>query len=180
MAVLVRGKNIEVTPALREYVEKNASKLTRYFTNPCEVQAVLAVEKESRVVEITCFVDGVVLRGVDSNSDMYAAIDLVFDKIIRQIHKHKTRLARRFKKSAGFKGMMPEFVPEITTPVEEEKIELVRRKTLAIQPMDVEEAILQMNLVGHDFFMFFNAETELMNVVYRRKNGTYGLIEPEK
>lgn len=179
MAILVRGKNIEVTPALREYVEKNASKLTRYFSGDMDVQAVLAVEKEARVAEITCFVDGVVLRGVESNADMYAAIDLVFDKLVRQIHKHKTRLEKRFKKANTFKGAMPEFAMDLGEKIEEEKIEVVRRKHFPVRPMDVEEAIMQMNLIGHDFFMFFNAETEIMNVVYRRKNGSYGLIEPE-
>lgn len=178
MTLTVRGKNLEVTPALREYFEKRAEKLTRYFDTPLDVQAVLSVEKDSQIVEVTCFVEGgIVLRGVESNNDMYASIDLVIDKVIRQIHKHKTRLARKFKKANEFK---PEAQFMLAgKPLEEEKIEVVRRKHFAIRPMDVEEAILQMNLVGHDFFMFFNAETEMMNVVYRRKNGSYGLIEPE-
>ena len=104
---------------------------------------------------------------------MYAAIDLVVDKIVRQIHKYKTRLAKRFKKQEAFH-------PEaLAAPVEEETIEVVKRKHFVVRPMDVEEAILQMNLIGHDFFMFFNAETEAMNVVYRRHDGFYGLIEPE-
>lgn len=175
MKVTVRGKNLEVTAALREYLEKRVDKLARYFDAPFDVQAVLSVEKENRVVELTCFVEGIVLRGVASNTDMYAAIDLVVDKIVRQIHKYKTRLARRFKKEAGFKP--DAYVPEV--PVQEEEISIVRRKHFAIRPMSVEEAIMQMNLVGHDFFMFYNAETEVMNVVYRRKNGFYGLIEPE-
>ena len=106
---------------------------------------------------------------------MYASIDLVVDKIVRQIHKHKTRLAKRFKRQEAFH---PDVAP-LDTPVEEEKIEVVKRKHFAVRPMDVEEAILQMNLIGHDFFMFFNAETETMNVVYRRHDGFYGLIEPE-
>lgn len=175
MKVSVRGKNLEVTAALREYLEKRVDKLARYFDSPLDVQAVLSVEKENRVVELTCFVEGIVLRGVTSNADMYAAIDLVVDKIVRQIHKYKTRLARRFKKETGFKP--DAYVPEV--PVQEEAIDVVRRKHFAVRPMSVEEAIMQMNLVGHDFFMFFNADTEIMNVVYRRKNGSYGLIEPE-
>ena len=101
---------------------------------------------------------------------MYAAIDLVIDKIVRQIHKHKTRLAKRFKnKKLSIQKLWQ-------LPVEEETIEVVKRKHFAVRPMDVEEAILQMNLIGHDFFMFFNAETEAMNVVYRRHDGFYGLI----
>ncbi len=174
MKLSVRGKNLEVTPALREYVEKLAEKLTRYFDSEVEVQAVLSVEKENRLVEVTCFVESIVLRGVELNPDMYAAIDLVFDKIVRQIHKHKTRLAKRFKSPKTLRGEMF----EMKAPVVEEELEVVRRKTFQVQPMTTEEAILQMNLIGHDFFVFFNGETESINVVYRRKNGKYGLIEP--
>ena len=153
MKVAIRGKNIEVTDALRAYIEKRLSKLTRYFDDELDAQAVLSVVKDKSTVELTCFVNKIVLRGVETNDDMYAAIDLVIDKIVRQIHKHKTRLAKRFKKQEAFH-------PEaLAAPVE--------------------EAILQMNLIGHDFFMFFNAETEAMNVVYRRHDGFYGLIEPE-
>ena len=165
MKVAIRGKNIEVTDALRAYIEKRLSKLTRYFDDELNAQAVLSVVKDKSTIELTCFVDKIVLRGVETNDDMYAAIDLVVDKIVRQIHKYKTRLAKRFKKQEA--------------PVEEETIEVVKRKHFVVRPMDVEEAILQMNLIGHDFFMFFNAETESMNVVYRRHDGFYGLIEPE-
>ena len=94
MKLTVRGKNLEVTAALREYIEKRVEKLSRYFETPVTVQVVLSVEKEERKVEVTCFVESVVLRGVESHLDMYAAIDLVVDKIVRQIHKHKTRLAK--------------------------------------------------------------------------------------
>lgn len=175
MKVAVRGKNIEVTGALREYVEKRADKLARYFEKPLDVNAVLDHTKGKNFVEVTCFVEGIVLRGVENNDDMYAAIDGVFDKIVRQIHKYKTRIARKFKKQAPF-------VPhafEGEAPVEEATIEVVKRKHFNVRPMDVEEAILQMNLIGHNFFMFFNAETETMNVVYRRNDGNYGLLEPE-
>ena len=166
MKVAIRGKNIEVTDALRAYIEKRLSKLTRYFDDELDAQAVLSVVKDKSTIELTCFVDKIVLRGVETNDDMYAAIDLVVDKIVRQIHK-------RFKKQEAFH-------PEVlAAPVEEETIEVVKRKHFAVRPMDVEEAILQMNLIGHDFFMFFNAETETMNVVYRRHDGFYGLIEPE-
>ena len=159
MKVAIRGKNIEVTAALREYVEKRLGKLTRYFDDELDAQAVLSVVRDKATIEITCFVDKIVLRGVETNDDMYAAIDLV----------------KRFKRQEAFH---PDVAP-LDTPVEEEKIEVVKRKHFAVRPMDVEEAILQMNLIGHDFFMFFNAETETMNVVYRRHDGFYGLIEPE-
>ena len=175
MKVSVRGKNLEVTVALREYIEKRLEKLSRYFETPVTVQVLLSLEKEERKVEVTCFVESVVLRGVESNLDMYAAIDLVVDKIIRQIHKHKTRLAKRFRKETGFHiDVAP------VEPIQEEKeLEVVKRKHFTVRPMNVEEAILQMNLVGHDFFMFFNDDTETMNVVYRGHDGKYGLLEPE-
>ena len=173
MKVTVRGKNIEITVALREYVEKRAVKLGRYFDCPFVVYAVLSSIKGENVNELTCFVEGVVLRGVEKNNDMYAAIDLVVDKIVRQIHKHKTRLARRFKKQKTFIAAASD------ASIEEDSLEIVKRKHFAVRPMDVEEAIMQMNLVGHNFFMFFNAETEIMNVVYRRNDGKYGLLEPE-
>ena len=102
MKVAIRGKNIEVTDALRAYIEKRLSKLTRYFDDELDAQAVLSVVKDKSTIELTCFVDKIVLRGVETNDDMYAAIDLVIDKIVRQIHKHKTRLAKRFKKQEAF------------------------------------------------------------------------------
>ena len=175
MKLSVRGKNLEVTVALREYIEKRLEKLSRYFETPVTVQVLLSLEKEERKVEVTCFVESVVLRGVESNLDMYAAIDLVVDKIIRQIHKHKTRLAKRFRKETGFHiDVAP------VEPIQEEKeLEVVKRKHFTVRPMNVEEAMLQMNLVGHDFFMFFNDDTETMNVVYRGHDGKYGLLEPE-
>ena len=102
MKVAIRGKNIEVTDALRAYIEKRLSKLTRYFDDELDAQAVLSVVKDKSTIELTCFVDKIVLRGVETNDDMYAAIDLVVDKIVRQIHKHKTRLAKRFQKTRSF------------------------------------------------------------------------------
>ena len=175
MKVAIRGKNIEVTAALREYVEKRLGKLTRYFDEELDVQAVLSVVKDKSTIELTCFVDGIVLRGVETNPDMYAAIDLVVDKIIRQIHKHKTRLAKRFKKQGAFHPEVE--VPE--KPIEEDTLEVVRRKRFSVRPMDVEEAILQMNLLNHDFFVFYDPDFGGVNVVYRRKDGNYGLLAPE-
>ena len=149
------------------------SKLTSDIDDELDAQAVLSFVKDLSNDDLTCFVKILVLRGLETKDNMDVAIDLVIDKIVRQIHKHKTRLAKRFKKQEAFH-------PEaLAAPVEEETIEVVKRKRFAVRPMDVEEAILQMNLIGHDFFMFFNAETEAMNVVYRRHDGFYGLIEPE-
>ena len=173
MATIVRGKNLEITTALKDYVLKREKKVTKYFDNEVGVQALLSVEKDRKVAEITLKVDGVVLRGVEANQDMYAAIDLVYDKMVRQIHKYKTKIARRMKDSSFNVAL----VNDSAEP--EEKFEIARVKKFAARPMDVEEAVLQMNLVGHDFFVFLNAETDTINVVYKRKHGQYGLIEPE-
>ncbi|MCH4179342.1 MAG: ribosome-associated translation inhibitor RaiA [Megasphaera sp.] len=173
MATIVRGKNLEITAALKDYVLKHEKKVTKYFDNEVNVQALLSVEKGRKIAEITLKVDGVVLRGVEANEDMYAAIDLVYDKMVRQIHKYKTKIARRMK-GGTFHDNMVQGAPE-----PEEEFEVARVKKFAARPMDVEEAILQMNLVGHDFFVFLNADTEAINVVYKRKHGKYGLITPE-
>ncbi len=175
MAVVVKGKNIEVTPALRECVETSATKLHRFFADDMEidVRAVLSVKKENQKAEITCYVEGLILRGEDNSRDMYTSIDDAFEKIIRQIHKYKTRLAKRFKKPNAFKAMAAQ-----EAAVQEDTMELVRRKQIPLKPMTEEEAILQMNLLNHDFFMFINAQNDQPTVVYRRKNGAYGLIEP--
>ena len=173
MATVVRGKNLEITSALKDHVLKQEKKVTKYFDNEVNVQALLSVEKDRKIAEITLKVDGVVLRGVEANADMYAAIDLVYDKLVRQIHKYKTKIARRMK-AGEFNAALVEGPADA-----EEKFEVARTKKFAARPMDVEEAILQMNLVGHDFFVFLNAETDTINVVYKRKHGKYGLIEPE-
>ena len=173
MATIVRGKNLEITPALKDHVEKQEKKVTKYFDNEVNVQALLSVEKDRKIAEITLKVDGVVLRGVEANDDMYAAIDLVYDKLVRQIHKYKTKIARRMKKGA-FNDALVE-----GPAVPEETFEVARVKKFAARPMDVEEAILQMNLVGHDFFVFFNAREAATNVLYRRTDGHFGLLQPE-
>ena len=164
MATSVRGKNLEITAALKDYVLKHEKKIMKYFDTDVALQAMLSVEKERKIAELTLRVDGVVLRVVETGEDMYAAIDIVFDK---------TKLARRIK-DGSFK---PTLVTE--SPESDEAFEIVRTKTFTPQPMDVEEAILQMNLVGHDFFVFLNADTDKISVVYKRKHGKYGLIEPE-
>ena len=165
MAIVVRGKNIEITPALRDYVEKRVSKVTKYFTALGEISVVLTVEKDSHIVEVTVPVNGIVLRGEESTHDMYTSIDLVIEKLERQIRKYKTRLSRRFRGSSGvsFKG---ELVAD-SSPQESDDIRIVKTKRFPVKPLDVEEAILQMNLVNHDFFVFRNSDTEEVNVVYR-------------
>ncbi|WP_377863875.1 ribosome hibernation-promoting factor, HPF/YfiA family [Bacillus sp. R86525] len=174
----IRGENIEVTPALKEYVEKKLSKLERYFDTFPEIKVNLKVYSDKQRIEVTIPFTDLLLRAEETNSDMYAAIDLVVDKIERQIRKHKTKVNRKLREKGSVKTnfILPEAVA-VLDAVEEDKLELVRTKRFDLKPMDVEEAILQMDMLGHSFFVFTNADTNETNVVYSRKDGKYGLIE---
>lgn len=170
MRLSVRGKNLTVTPALRTYAEKRLKRLERFIAVD-HVQVVLSVEHQvDHVVEATLHVDGLLIRGEESSDSMYASIDLVSDKLERQIRKYRTRIGRRLhdalEASADF--------------VETEEERLVRTKHFLAKPMSADEAIVQMNLLGHDFYAFVNADSEDINVVYRRRRGDYGLLIPER
>lgn len=172
MKINVRGKNIEVTPALLEYLEKKLKKLDKYFNNELEAQVTLSVARESHSVDVTISIDGLLLRGEEATEDMYASIDLVVDKIERQLHKYKTRINRKLRQ----KGIKE----QTTAPAradEGAEPRVVRTKRFVMKPMQLEEAILQMDLLGHDFYVFANEAGEI-NVLYRRKDGNYGLIAP--
>ncbi len=176
MKIVLRGKNVEVTEGLREYVEKRLAKLTRYLEHIQEAQVTAYSERGSYGVEVTIPLNGMILRGEEKGAEnLYAAIDEVVEKLEKQVEKHRTKLYKRFR-NQGLKEL-------IATMGEEENRKdepvVVRTKRIAIKPMPLEEAILQMNLLGHDFFVFHNAETDRFNVLYRRKDGNYGLIEPE-
>lgn len=176
MKITVTGKNIEVTDALRDTVIRKISKLDKYFNPDVETQVTLSVQKNHHIIEVTIPFDGVILRGEESTDDMYASIDKVLDKLERQILKHKTRLERKLRENS-LKGV--DVKPGEAEDEEEYEPLVVRTKKFAIKPMPVDEAILQMDLLGHSFFVFLNADTEEVNVVYKRKDGRYGLIEPE-
>ncbi len=176
----VRGKNMEVTPALREYVEKRVGKVTKYFEHVGEITVLLTASKGRHIVEVTVPVDkGVILRGEEATMDMYTSIDLVVDKLERQIQKHKTKLQKRFR-GGGFKSeMVAEEAGRPQTHIDESaEYTVVKTKRFAVKPMDVQEAIMQMNMINHDFFVFRDSDTEEVSVVYRRTDGNYGLIQP--
>lgn len=175
----IRGKNIEVTKPIREYVEKKISKLNKYFDTPpsSDVHVNLSVYNDEQKIEVTIPMTNLLLRAEEQHADLYAAIDLVVDKLERQIRKHKTKVNRKFRQ----KGIEPFiFTNEEEEEKESDKIEIVRTKRFDLKPMDSEEAILQMDMLGHNFFVFTNAETNDTNVVYKRKDGKYGLIEPNR
>ncbi len=173
MQVLVRGRNVDVTNALKEYVVKRVGKLDKFLDNIDEATVVLVVEGDAHKVEVTIPINGMILRGEESTGDMYASIDLVVDKLEKQIEKYKGKLVRRRATNDQ------KVFPGARETAEEDGPRIVKTKRFAIKPMPVEEAVLQMNLLGHSFFVFSNAETEQVNVVYKRKDGNYGLIEPE-
>ena len=175
MKVTVIAKNIELTAALKEIVEKKVNKLEKYFDPNVEARVTLSVQKSRHIIEVTIPFNGFILRGEESTSDMYKSLDLVEEKIERQIRKQKTRLSRRKGGSFKFADLNDEKKPI----VEEDEGKLVRVKKFGVKPMNSEEAILQMDLLGHNFFVYQDADTSKVNVVYKRKDGDYGLLEPE-
>ncbi len=175
----IRGKNIELTDAMKDYATKRLSKLERYFEEVKEAQVALSVEGDKHKVEVTLFLDGFLIRAEELSDNMYASIDLVEEKLEKQIDKYKTKLYRNHR-SVGLKQA---FADQIQSDLDlkkesEEQFKIVRTKRFALKPMDEEEAIMQMNLLEHNFFVFLNSRTEEVNVVYKRKQGDYGLIEP--
>ncbi|MCH5279591.1 MAG: ribosome-associated translation inhibitor RaiA [Christensenellaceae bacterium] len=173
MQVTINGKNIEISEYLRDLTNKKVGKLDRYFPGDTEVQVTLSVEKNRHIVEVTIPYAGGIIRGEEVTGDMYASIDNVIAKLEKQIIRHRTKLekALRYEDAPD-----PEFDYDDD---EDEGPQIVRVKRFSIKPMSVEEATLQMELLGHSFFVFTNDETNDMNVLYRRKDGNYGLIEPE-
>lgn len=176
MNFIISGKNIDVTPSLKSCIEQKLGKLERYFTPETEIIVTLSVEKERQKIEVTIPVKGHIIRSEQSSNDMYVSIDLVEEVIERQLRKYKNKLVARNQEGSNFKQ---EFFESEDTSSEDDEIKIIRTKRFGIKPMFPEDACIQMDLLGHDFYVFFNAETEEVNVVYKRKNGTFGLIEPE-
>ncbi|WP_121616739.1 ribosome hibernation-promoting factor, HPF/YfiA family [Virgibacillus halodenitrificans] len=171
----IRGENIEVTNALHDYSQKKLDKLERYFDEPLtNVNVNLKIYKVGQKAEVTIPIMGTVLRAEETNQDLYAAIDVVVDKLERQIHKYKTRLNRKNRHPPKM-SVNNTFIP--TNEEDDDEIVIVRKKRFELKPMNAEEAVLQMEMLGHGFFVFFNGDTEQTNIVYKRKNGKYGLIE---
>ena len=187
MKCIVRGHNLQVTDALRDFIERKLSKLERYFDHSAEIEAhvSLNVLKDTHKVEVTIPFPGILVRAEESSEDMYASVDLVIEKLERQIRKYKTKVNRHSRRDAGFRNILKENGfnkgTTVTALMDEEEAddEIVRVKRFQLKPMDTEEAILQMELLGHNFFVYTNAVTDEVNVIYRRKDGKVGLIEPE-
>lgn len=175
MRIKITGRNIELTEGLKAAVEDKLNKLEKYFTSDTDVYVTLSVEKERQKVEVTIPMKGNYIRSEQVSNDMYVSIDLVEEVIERQLKKYRTKLVTKQQNVASvFKQEFLEAVSE-----EDEEIKIIRSKKFSMKPLYPEDACVQMELLGHDFFVFINAETEDVNVVYKRKGNTYGLIEPE-
>ena len=174
MKYIIIGKNIEVTPGLRTAVEDKIGKLEKYFTPETEVHVTLSVEKDRQKIEVTIPVKGNIIRSEQVSNDMYVSIDLVEEVIERQLRKYKNKIADKQQEAGNFQKEYLEH-----DYLEDEDIQIIRTKKFGMKPMYPEDACVQMELLGHTFFVFRNAETDEVNVVYKRKNNTYGLIEPE-
>ena len=175
MKFIILGKNIEVTEGLKSAVEDKIGKLEKYFTPETEVHVTLSVEKDRQKIEVTIPVKGNIIRSEQVSNDMYVSIDLVEEIIERQLKKYKNKLVD--KKQDAVNYFKKEYVEN--DYVEEEEVKIIRTKRFDIKPMYPEDACIQMELLGHNFYVFCNAETDQVNVVYKRKGNTYGLIEPE-
>ncbi len=174
MRITITGRNIELTEGLKSAVEDKLGKLEKYFAPDTEVFVTLSVEKERQKIEVTIPVKGNIVRSEQVSNDMYVSIDLVEEVIERQLKKYKKKLISKQQNAASFRK---EFI-EKETDVDDE-IRIIRTKRFDMKPMYPEDACVQMELLGHNFFVFCNAESEQVNVVYKRNGNTYGLIEPE-
>ena len=183
MELQIFSNNMDITPRLRDYVEKKTARLDRYLPNLSSIQVELAMENtrsaiQRHVAEITIRDErGTILRAEERNSDMFAAIDAVVDKLYRQIERYRGKKKRKMR-GKGEEQDMGEPLPILEELIEEQQA-IVRYKRFALHPMSPEEAIDQMELLGHDFYVFFNANEDAVNVLYRRRDGTFGLLQPE-
>jgi putative sigma-54 modulation protein len=182
MRVTVKGRNVQVTDPLKAYAEKKLQKLTKYFNNIKEAEVTQSIQRNWHIVEVLVEGDGIFLRGEERSGDMYASIDAVVEKLEKQLERFKGKLLAHPRPAETTEG--EEGAEDLTDELTDEEAEeglptVVKTKRFAIKPMAAEEAALQMELLNHDFFVFLNSETEQVNVLYRRKDGNYGLIEPE-
>jgi len=178
MKIIFKGKHIEVTDAMRNYIEKRLSKIERHFDHILEVIVTLSVEKNRQIVEATLQASRALIRAEEETDDMYTSIDKVADKLERQIQKYKKKYFQKPHPGIEKKELANKEVNAEDS--ESDKIaRIVKTKRFAVKPMSVEEAAMQMDLLGHNFFVFANDNTNKVNVLYKRKDGNFGLIEPE-
>ncbi|MGI6329412.1 MAG: ribosome hibernation-promoting factor, HPF/YfiA family [Bacilli bacterium] len=173
MNFIIRGDKIVITNSIKEFIEQKVSKLEKYFTDLSSINArvVVKVRGREQIVEVTIPINGIILRSEESHSDLYAAIDLVVDKLERQIRKNKTKI-----QSKTLKYLIKNFKVDSIEELKEDKSKIVKRKKIEMKPMSEEEAVLQINMLSHDFFIYKDAKTNKICVLYKRKDGNYGVI----
>ena len=177
MKLNIRGEKMTVTPAMKTYITEKLSKLDKYFENPEEISTNVLVKVKGleQIIEVTALTKRFTLRAEESNEDFYAAVDLVINKLERQIRKNKDRLNRKYKNVEPLEFNFS-YTPDEAADEEENTSEIVKRKNISMKPMDEEEAMLQIELLNHDFFVFKNIDEECVSVLYKRKDGNYGII----
>ncbi len=179
MQLTFTGRNLEITEALRRYAEEKVVRLQKFVDQITSAHVILSIEKYRQIAEVTLRVRELTIRGEESSDDLYCAIDLVVDKIERQIVRYKEKIVGHSGRGLGRsqpRGQISSAEPE---PFSEDGPRIVKTKSFAMKPLSPDEAVVQMNLLGHNFFVFRNARTEEVNVLYRRQDGNYGLIEPK-
>lgn len=176
MIITISGKQMEVTDSLKEVIDEKCQKLDKYFHQDIPIKITLSTQKERQIAEATVAFSGIIMRAEESTPDMYASIDGIIEILEKQIRRHKSKLERRNRSgdTIRFENVVPEAKEEET-----DKPKIVRKKNFDLHPMDEEEAVLQMELLRHNFFVFLNGNTGNVNIVYKRKDGDYGLIQPE-
>ena len=177
MRIIISGKNIDITDGLRQAVEDKLSKLERYFTPETDIIVTLSIEKERQKIEVTIPVKGNIIRSEQVSNDMYVSIDLVEEVIERQLKKYKNKIIDQKQSAPSLQNFQKEYIEKEIE--DDEDVKIIRTKRFGMKPMYPEDACVQMELLGHNFFVFCNAESEEVNVVYKRNGNTYGLIEPE-
>lgn len=179
MIITISGKNIEVSDYLEELINKKVSKLDKYFPEDTQAHVTLSVERNRHIVEVTIPYAGGIIRGEETSGDMYASVDNVLSKLEKQIVRHRTKLEKSLRAGA-FRAPEPVYADAFTQDdLDEEAAKVVKIKRFDIKPMTVDEAMLQLEMLGHSFYMFTNGDTNQINFIYKRKDGNYGLIEPE-
>ena len=178
MKFTITGRKVTVTDPIRDRIEKKLSKLEKFFKEEPDVQATVSTAKDRQTIEVTIFAAGIIYRAEDTDQDLYVAIDRVVDIIERQMRRHKTQLSKKLRQSALDTPFDSVFFGS-DEPEDVKEFNVVKTKKFSFKPMNVEEAILQMNMLGHQFFVFNNSDSDVMSIVYKRKDGNYALIEEE-
>ena len=179
MQLAFTGRNLEITDALRRYAEEKIVRLQKFVDQITSAHVILSIEKHRQIAEVTLRVRELTIRGEESSDDLYCAIDVVVDKIERQIVRYKEKIVEHSGRGLGRSRPRGETASAETELFSEDEPQIVKTKRFAMKPLPPDEAVMQMNLLGHSFFVFRNARTEEVNVLYRRQDGNYGLIEPK-